>query len=56
MIEIGPGLVPIGLGGFDEAVEHGARLGAPGTAGEQPVLASDDERADGVLGFVVVDL
>ena len=48
-------LLPVGLGGFDQAVDLRAGGSAFGGVAEQPVLATDDERADGVLGAVVVD-
>jgi len=44
-----------GFGGLDEAVEVGGGIGSFGGGGEQPVLAPDDEGADGVLGRVVID-
>ncbi len=56
VIEIGPGLQAIGLGGFDEAVQQGAGLCPSGTTGKQPVFPSDHEGPDGVLRLVVVDL
>ena len=36
----------VGLGGLDEAVEGGAGGGAAGAAGEQPVLAAQNEWTD----------
>src|SRR5690606_41048768 len=51
----GIGLLPVGLGGFDQAVDLRAGRRTFGYVAEQPVLAPDDERADGVLGAVVVD-
>src|SRR5690606_22787706 len=51
----GIGLLPVGLGGFDQAVDLRAGRRTLGCVAEQPVLAPDDERADGVLGAVVVD-
>lgn len=45
-------LLAIGLGGFDQAVDLRAGRGPLGRVAEQPVLALDDEGADGVLGTV----
>jgi hypothetical protein len=55
VVEVGPGLEVVGLGGLDQAVEQCAGVGAIGTAGEQPPLTADHERSDGVLRAVVVD-
>lgn len=51
--QVGVAFLAVGFGGFDQAVDLGAD--AFGGVAEQPVLAADDERADGVLGAVVVD-
>lgn len=55
MAQPGVGLLAVGLGGFDQAVDLGTGRGALGRVAEQPVLAPDDKRADGVLSAVVVD-
>ena len=54
MTQPGIRLLAIGFGSFDQAVELRAGRGALGRVAEQPVLAPDNERADGVLGAVVV--
>lgn len=51
----GVGLLPVGFRGFDQAVDLRAGRGTLGRVAEQPILAADDERSDGVLGAVVVD-
>ncbi len=56
MAQPGIGLLAVGLGGFDQAVDLRAGGGALGWGiAEQPVLAADDERTDGVLGAIVID-
>ncbi len=45
----------VGLGGFDQAVNLRADIGALGCVAKQPVLATDDEGPDGTLGSVIVD-
>ena len=45
---------PVGTGGGGNGVEDRAGLGALLGVAEQPVLASDHERSDGVLCPVVV--
>ena len=50
MAQPGVRLLAVGLGGFDQAVDLCAGRGALGRVAEQPVLATDDERADGVFG------
>ncbi len=55
MAQVGVGLLAIGFGGFDQTIDLCAGRGAFGCVAEQPVFAADDERADGVLGAVVVD-
>lgn len=47
---------PIGLGRLDERVKVGARLRALDCVTEQPVFPARDERSDGVLAAVVIDL
>lgn len=49
------GFLAVGFGGFDQAVDLRAGGSAFWSVAEQPVLAADDEGADGVLGAVVVD-
>ena len=53
--EVGAWFQPVGFGRFDQRVEGGAGPGPAGGETEQPVLATDHEWADGVLGGVVVD-
>lgn len=55
MAQPGIGLLPVGLGRFDQAVEQRAGMGALGCVAEQPVFATYDERTDGTFGWVVVD-
>ena len=55
MAQPGVGLLPVGFRGFDQAVDLRAGRGTLGRVAEQPILAADDERSDGVLGAVVVD-
>ena len=50
MAQPGVRLLAIGLGGFDQAVDLRAGRGPLGRVAEQPVLAPDNERADGVVG------
>ena len=53
--QIGVGIDAVGLAGLDQRIEVGTGMGAGHRIGEQPVAASDDEGADGVLAQVVVD-
>ena len=53
--QVGVGLEGVGLGGFDEAVEVGAGVGAADGVGEEPVLAADDEGPDRVLDEIGVE-
>ena len=53
--EVGPGFNPVGLGGFDEAVEVGAGFGAMNRVGEDPVLAADGEGTNGVLDEIRIE-
>jgi YD repeat-containing protein len=53
--QVSVGFEAVGLGGLDHAVEVGAGVGAAGGVGEEPVLAPDDEGADGVLDEVGVE-
>ena len=41
VVEVGPRLQAVGLGGLDQAVKQRAGFGALRTAGEEPVLSSD---------------
>lgn len=49
------GLLAVGFGSFDQAVKLGAGGGTFGRVTEEPVLSTDDKRANGALGSVVVD-
>ncbi len=52
-MQIGIGLVAIGLGCFDQAVELGRGVGPFGGGAEQPVFSADNEGADGALGRIM---
>ncbi len=54
-LEVSPGFEIVGLGGFDEAVEVGAGLGAVNRVSEQPILATDREGTDGILDEIRVE-
>lgn len=47
------GLLPVGLGGFNQAVDQGTDVCALWRITEQPVLASDDQRSDGAFGRII---
>ena len=53
--EVGEGINFVALGALDEAVESGGGVASAFAAGEEPVFASDGQRADGAFGGVVVD-
>ena len=55
VFEVGGRAEPVGLGGFDHGVDDGAGRSAVWCVGEEPVLASDGERADGALDAVVIE-
>lgn len=44
-----------GPGGFDQRIQRGTGVGTPEAAGERELLPADHERADGVLGRIVVE-
>ncbi len=52
MIEISPGLYPVGLCGFDETVESRARRRATRSVGEHPVPSTNHKGADAALDGV----
>lgn len=56
VVEVLVGIGADGLGALQEGQGHGAGLATAGTAHEEEVLPSECQRADGVLGGVVVDL
>ena len=56
MPKIGIGLQSVGLGGLDQRVQIGTGLDTFDRVTEQPVLAPEHERADGILRTIVVDL
>jgi len=45
----------IGFGSFDQAVQIGAGFGTLDTGAEQPVLAANRERSDGIFDRVVIN-
>lgn len=47
--------MPVSLGGLNETVEASGGTGTVGRVREEPVVAADDERADGALRGVVID-
>lgn len=53
--QIAIGLIAVGLGRLDDAVEGGRGVGAVGGIGEEPIASPDDEGADGPFAGVVVD-
>ena len=54
MAQVGVGLLPVGLGSLDQAVDLRAGRGTFGAVAEQPVFAADNEGPDSALGGVVV--
>ena len=56
MPEIGIGLQSVGLGGLDQRVQIGTGLDPLDRVAERPVLAPEQEWADGILRAIVVDL
>ena len=51
--QVGVGFESVRLGGLDERIQPGARMGAGHGIAEQPVLAPDDKRADGIFDGVM---
>jgi len=52
--QIAIGFQAIGLGGFDQGVKGGSRMGTVGVTREQPVLPTYHEGADGVFSDIVM--
>ncbi len=53
--QVGPGVVPVELGGLNQAHNHRRTLPGELAAGEQPSLSSDRPRADLVFKVVVIE-
>ena len=54
MAQVAVRFTVVGPGGFDQAVEQGAGLGAPGRASKKLVLAAEHKGVDGIFRHVVV--
>ena len=54
--KVGEGLQPVLLGRFNNAIDNGTGTCTGRRVGEEPVLAADDERFDGPLAAVVIQL
>ena len=55
VLDVGLRVELVEFGRFNQRVPGGARLGAVGGVGEQPILAADRKRANGVFGQRVAD-
>lgn len=56
MLEVSVGLDAVGFGRFDQAVKTRAGVGTFGRVGEEPVLAANHKRPDGVFSVDLLAL
>lgn len=53
--QVGIGLMPVQFGGLDQAHDSGSPLASPQAAGEQPIVATQGNRANAILDPIIVD-